>query len=316
MSGRQRTGRAAHRNEPRACHFALLVWIVLAVTLLAGCGGGASPPAPTVAPHTDRSAPSARVHASLEGLVWIADGGIWAAEDGEARLVIEADDPWSLRGSRSGEAITFLAREGGHARLLTAVKGDWRAEPIWESELGSLLAEAVHDDVSDMIWFSVSGEATTTIALCEPGNTEHVTVLDLPLAVAPHFAVRFEDGVLIAPGAAQAPARLYLFDPGPTPLFTASSLFSPRLSPDGSRVLVTGSKRQGEPLGLWAVDLERDQPVEIGTGPGIPADPVWSPDGDRVAFRDLETGTVWTAPARGGPAADSGVRAEEGGLAW
>lgn len=252
----------------------------------------------------------------LEGLVFIRDGAIWAVEDGMARQVIESETPWSLRDSRSGEAITYASMSGLNARVHTAVKGDWRAEPIWETDIGSMLVEVVHDDIADVLWFSASGEHTTTIGVRDRARGDREGTVPLPVEVGPHFSVRYEDGALFAAGAAQEPTVLYKIEGVAHELFEAASLFSPRISPDGASVLVTGSARSGGRFHLWMVDTANGSAIELDVGPGVPTDPEWSPDGKHIAFRDAGTGTVWIVSAGGGLATDTGLQAHEGGLAW
>lgn len=250
----------------------------------------------------------------LEGLVFVRDGAIWAIEEGSAARVIESTAPWSLRDSRSGNAVTFVSMKGTVARVHTAARGDWRAESMWETDLGSLLVEAVHDDVADVLWYSVSGEQTTTVGARDGTGVE--SEVPLPVEVAPYFSVRYADGTLFATGAAQEPAILYEVAGAARELFSAATLFYPRLSPDGATILVTGSESGGGRFHLWRIEIGDGSVTDLGIGPGAPTDPDWSSDGRRIVFRDTATGTVWLVPAEGGPATDTGLRADEGGLAW
>lgn len=252
----------------------------------------------------------------LEGLVFIRDGAIWTVEEATAEQVIESDTPWSLRDSRSGDAITYASMAGPNALVYTAVKGDWRAEPIWETPIGSMLVEVIHDDITDRLWFSASGEGTATIGIRDLAAEDPESAVRLPVEVAPHFSVRHEDGAVFATGAAQEPAVLYRVEGTASDLFSAATLFSPRLSPDGTSVLVTGSARTGGNFHLWMVDTANGSATELSIGPGVPVDPVWSRDGTRIAFRDVSTGTVWIVSAGDGSATDTGLEAHEGGLAW
>jgi len=253
-------------------------------------------------------------YAELEGLVFVRDGAIWAVEEGTAIQVIESTAPWSLRESRSGDAITFVTLEETSARVYTAVRGDWRAEVMWETDLGSQLVEAVHDDVTDVLWYSASGEQTTTVGVRE--RTDRDSTLLLPVEIAPHFSVRHQDGTLFAAGAAQEPAVLYEVAGTARELFSAATLFYPRLSPDEASVLVTGSEQAGAVFHLWRIQIGDGSVTDLDTGPGVPTEPEWSRDGRTIAFRDTTTGTIWIVPAAGGSALDTGLRADEGGLAW
>lgn len=307
--------------SPGARRFAIIVGILLMTLALGtvfGCSqsGSESSDAPGSGP-TDAEAVRAdsERYPELEGLVFVRQGSIWAVEDGIARQVIESESPWSLRDARSGDAITYASLAGTDARIYTAARGDWRTESMWETDLGSLLVQSSHDDIADTLWFSVSGEQTATIGVRD--GTGNASTLELPVEASPHFAIRYEDGTIFVVGASQEPARLYEIGAETRELHAAATLFSPRLSPDGARVLVTGSEQGTGAFHLWVVDTSTGSLADLGVGTGVPTDPVWSRDGTRVAFRDTTTGTVWIVPAaEGGVARDTGLLADEGGLAW
>jgi hypothetical protein len=310
-------GRVRGRTDSRGSLLALAVLLLASVLVACSCTR-TGPADPVDGPTPGRSADGAHdiPYAMLEGLVFVREKAIWTIENGSARVAVEADGtPWSLRDSRTGDAITYVSLAGRNARVRTALKGDWRAETIWETATGSMLVEVVHDDVADVLWFSASGEQTTTIGV-RNRVTGGESALSLPVEISPYFSVRYEDGSLIAAGSAQEPSVLYIIGREVHPLFEAATLFSPRLSPDGANVLVTGAVRSGTDFRLWNVNATSGSATELGVGPGVPVDPVWSRDGACVAFRDTSTNTVWVVPAGGGPATNTGLPADEGGLAW
>jgi len=252
----------------------------------------------------------------LEGLSFVREGSIWFVESGAARPVVPNAAPWSLRTSRSGDAVTWISLSGGDARVMGALKADWRPEAIWETGYGSLLTEAVHDDVTDTVWFMASGELTPTLGVVERARGNAETLLTLQVDVGPSFSVGYEDGSLFVVSAVQQPATLLGIGDEVGVLLEAARLFTPRCSPDGARIAVTGSPDAAGDIRLWVVGTSGEPAVEIEGRAGAPTDPVWSPDGGRVAFRDAETGTVWVTSPGGTTATDTGLRVEEGGLAW
>jgi serine/threonine-protein kinase len=66
---------------------------------------------------------------------------------------------------------------------------------------------------------------------------------------------------------------------------------SARLSPDGSRVAVMIREPQADDIWIW--DLARDALGRLTFGGG--ANPVWAPDGVRIAFGSLEGKVYWQA---------------------
>jgi Tol biopolymer transport system component len=60
-----------------------------------------------------------------------------------------------------------------------------------------------------------------------------------------------------------------------------------RLSPDGKRLVVATLRNSGE---FWSYELERDVLVRLPSEEGCEGEPVWSPDGQRIACH------LWMAP--------------------
>jgi Tol biopolymer transport system component len=63
------------------------------------------------------------------------------------------------------------------------------------------------------------------------------------------------------------------------------------LSPDGTQLAV---RVAADNPGVWIYDLVRDTPTRLTLGPAAEIFPVWTPDGQRVAFGGVE-GMSWKA---------------------
>lgn len=92
--------------------------------------------------------------------------------------------------------------------------------------------------------------------------------------------------------------------PGRTAPPPRESYASPKLSPDGKRLAVfSDGPGEGE-SDLWVVDLASEQASRLTFSPGVDRYPIWSPDGDRLAFQTDRNGVfdLWVRSAGGGGA--------------
>ena len=73
----------------------------------------------------------------------------------------------------------------------------------------------------------------------------------------------------------------------------AGSYLEPELSPDGLRTAISlVGNDPGNPVDLWIFDNTRGRPTPFTSGPGRETSPVWSHDGQRMAFAAWEPTTV------------------------
>jgi len=77
----------------------------------------------------------------------------------------------------------------------------------------------------------------------------------------------------------------------------------PRLSPDGKRLAVQILSSTGD-WSIWVYDFERDTLTQLTFLKGLNGDPVWTPDGNHLAFRSDADGTegiYWIRVSGGEP---------------
>ena len=91
---------------------------------------------------------------------------------------------------------------------------------------------------------------------------------------------------------------------------------SPRLSPDGTRLVVEATSDEGSDI--WVYDLGGDTQIRRLTLEGHNIRPIWTPDGERVTFasdREGKPGIYWL-PADGSGVPERLTTAEEGTEHW
>ncbi|HET8550066.1 MAG TPA: hypothetical protein VFL57_18780, partial [Bryobacteraceae bacterium] len=83
--------------------------------------------------------------------------------------------------------------------------------------------------------------------------------------------------------------------------FDAAANVSPVISPDG-KLIAYASDRGGEAQSeIWLQQVAGGEPVRLTNGLGLAHDPVFSPDGSRIAFRaGVESTTIYIISALGG----------------
>jgi Tol biopolymer transport system component len=90
----------------------------------------------------------------------------------------------------------------------------------------------------------------------------------------------------------------------------------PRLSPDGSRLVVQTTGNQGSDI--WVYDLSGGNQIRQLTFGGNNTRPIWTPDGQRVTFTSNRDGKpdIYWQPADGSGVAERIATAEEGMDQW
>ncbi len=95
-----------------------------------------------------------------------------------------------------------------------------------------------------------------------------------------------------------------------------AAYLSPRLSPDGGRLVVQSAEADGNML--WTYDLSSDSQIQQLTFDGDNHRPVWTPDGQRITFASDRDGpmSLYWMPADGSGAPERLTTADAGTSHW
>src|SRR5262245_12945353 len=169
-------------------------------------------------------------------------------------------------------------RTGHHQALL---RGGTDARYVTSGHLIYTSGQALYAVAFDPVQLTVMGDPTRVV--------DGVSVSSLGAAAA--TVTQAWTLAYVARGAGDATPRSLVWvdrqgheTPLPTP---ARAFVSPRISPDGTRVVVNTFDQESD---LWVWDLVRKTLTRLTFDPGIDQTPVWTPDGRRVLFASNRAG--------------------------
>ena len=192
--------------------------------------------------------------------------------------------------SQGGNSVDLVSLETGEVRTLVSEGSHGSYLPsghlVWTQ--GDNLLAAPFDVASR----SITGEAHTVI---------EGVISDTHVGLTSHFAVSNEGTLAFLPGTVSnsgvRPTWVKLDGTTePLPLPAEASYLSPRLSPDGKRLLLS---RQTESRSLWLFDLGRGVMGPVTGGKGNQFWAMWTPDGEGMIFNSQEAGdpvNLWMQP--------------------
>lgn len=216
--------------------------------------------------------PMTRAGASMSRPDWSPDGR-WLSflADWESPEVPAAgEDGDEDDGDGSSTQVWVLDRRGGEARALTRVKEGVR-DYRWSPDATRLALLVREEEEDDSTWTSDARE---------------------PWVVTRHQIKRDGQGYLGEPRYTHL--RVLEVASGEVRTLTAGdwSVEDPAWSPDGARIVFSANRTEdpdrNSDSNLWLVDADAPEPVEeprqLTTWEGGDGDPVFSPDGSRIAY--------------------------------
>ncbi|TDI36338.1 MAG: hypothetical protein E2P02_25555 [Acidobacteria bacterium] len=171
--------------------------------------------------------------------------------------------------SSGGWGIAALSRESGEVQRLDPLGQGIAAGFVSSGHLVFAQSDGLLAIPFDPKTLTLEGDP---ISVLENVRTAGIGV--------PHLALSENGSLVYVPGS-QSENRLVWADRDGASTVVSDgwgSLYNPRLSPDGSRVVVDVGNIGG---GLWVYDLDRDTRTRLAEGGSYPE---WHPDGTRITF--------------------------------
>jgi hypothetical protein len=203
-------------------------------------------------------------------------------------------------------------------------------------ESSNAIVGARYDETSDQLWFALyEGDTyslwTTKSQTSDPVDTllmEGKTSADpdkmpasVPLAhdCRGDFAVSPDGSTIVYLGLWETPVKAFIRTQGSEtqlPLGLATA-YSPVFSPDAGKICFVGSEEAVGETSLWIYDRQTEKCTKLAATEGlVPTYPVFSPDGQRIAFRNWELGDLWTVDLDGGNLTRYALAVGQAPIAW
>jgi Tol biopolymer transport system component len=264
-----------------------------------------------------------------DGGTWNRDGVILSGNFSGALFRVSAagGDPKPLRPLADGEISQrwpLFLPDGNHY-LYLSLSSHLDRQGIYAASLDSRDRKFIVATNSNAAYVE-SGQLLFTrgdVLMAQPFNLRSLTLTSEPRPVADHvelsttaatggvnafasatFSVS-PNGVLVWRRSLQSSqSQLQWYDRQGKKLSTvgeAADYSNPSLSPDNSKLAVCIRDPQTRTRDIWIFDLKRGSRTRLTFDPADDLDPVWSPDGSRVAFTSDRAGQrdIYVKPADG-----------------
>ncbi len=109
-------------------------------------------------------------------------------------------------------------------------------------------------------------------------------------------------GILVCQTGGPVASRLLWYDRSGRELGSIGpdgSYWEPTLSPDGQSLAVPRMDTEAMASSIWKMDLERGSLTRVSSQAVVASTPLWSPDGQRVAYSAFPTGEVYVRDVQG-----------------
>ena len=254
-------------------------------------------------------------------------------------LLLTAGSVISVTSDKSGTFETYAGRHSGSGSQGGGEGQDekWTYESTGKDALLSLpltggapqellrydslpgLNNVHYDQTTDSVWLSTTQDASHATLWTAHPHTAQLTPVPLQNDFSGDFAVSPDGSTIFYVGARQNQAEASLRTPDADEKLSLglATTYMPVFSPDGSKVCLVGSAKLDDSTSLWLFDVATGSCTKIASTEGLtPTYPVFSPDGQRIAFRDWALGDIWTVNPGNHELRRYSLNAGEAPIAW
>lgn len=268
------------------------------------------------------TSPDSAVAPLPDGLAFIKDGAALVVRGGKPVEVLPGDKQQSaVVYDAEGEGLLVTENSGISRRTVRLVKGA-RTETLLETDDGSNFGDVRFASALRKGFYIINGQPGASFHRLAPAPGWRATgemPVRLPKSAALGFDLAADGSTLVYATDTAEPTQLLVLD-GLRARFSIAQLayaFTPSFSRDATKVCLTGIKSAGDPVTIWTLDVGSRTLTEVpGTAQYRPTNPVFSPDGTRIAFRNADDGSVWIVPASGGTAEKLPLTVDDAALDW
>jgi hypothetical protein len=284
-------------------------------TSAGGASGGPEASVLLSLPETGQGAGGAAVQPQpadeqLDGLVFKSWEAVVRVQSGTLEPIVEAEYGTAFSYSQ-GRTLLLSKPENGESITALPTDGSQASQELLPAGLAANVSDIRYDENADRIWYSTlySLSETAQVASFAPTlwtaqpHTTEPAAIPLESGFTGEFDVSADGSQIVYIGSQQGRTAVVLRtgDEETALSVDLATVHNPVFSPDGKQICLVGAEQSGGDSALWVYDLENDDLERIDVAQGLyPTHAVFSPDGQRIAFRGWKDGYLWTVDVKSG----------------
>ena len=304
--------------------FTCAIALLGTVSMASGCASmqSRSPRSPRATePAAEQRGKADSLPTSLDGLAFVRDGKLYLVT-GMTVSEIVRDGRIKLAAVSGGPGALLVTEEQAAGAGVVLVDGA-RMEPgrtlLRVAEASTLLAVRF-GRLGGQLYRAIQGDPGARLLKSPIAAPSTVKPVSLPGGFSGEFDVDASSGGIVYTSATQGPARLLAVG-GPSRARELTSalatIFAPAISAKGDAVCFTGQKRSGDQIALWVLAASGGPARRLASTAGlVPTHPVFSEDGQWIAYRGGDDGLLRVVRVDGTQLQTTPFSADDAPFAW